>query len=182
MIRTCVLLASLLGCAGSLVVPVISNAATPAGETLTQLLHPLPEALPAPDFNLVDSDGNQHRLSDYRGRVVIINFWATWCPPCREEMPAMQRAWSQLQQDNIAMLAVNVGEDEDTVFTFTANYPVEFPLLLDRDSSVIQAWPVRGLPTTFVVDPRGNIVYRAIGSRNWDDPAVLTALRALQTR
>ena len=143
-------------------------------------LTPLPDKAPAPQFVLSDLDGGIHRLSDYRGKVVIINFWATWCPPCREEMPSMQRAWEQLRGEGIGMLAINVGEDEDAVFQFTANYPVEFPLLLDQDSSVTAAWPVRGLPTTFVVDPGGRLVYRAIGGREWDDPGLLTRIRALQ--
>lgn len=134
----------------------------------------------APEFELMDIDGGTHRLSDYRGKVLIVNFWATWCPPCREEMPSMQRAWGQLEQDGILMLAVNVGEDEDTIFQFTANYPVEFPLLMDRDSSVVGAWPVRGLPTTFVVDPEGRLAYRAIGGREWDDPQLLESVRGLR--
>lgn len=147
-----------------------------------QLLHELPDTPQAPDFNLADMDGARHRLSDYRGKVVIINFWATWCPPCREEMPSMQRAWGQLEREGVVMLAVNVGEDEDTIFTFTANYPVDFPLLLDSDSAVIQSWPVRGLPTTFVIDTKGAIVYRAIGGRAWDSPGILDTLRALRSR
>jgi peroxiredoxin len=146
------------------------------GKGLTEL----PEAPQASDFVLSDLDGNQHRLSDYRGQVVIINFWATWCPPCRAEMPSMQRAWEQLKKDGVVMLGINVGEDEDTIFQFTADYPVEFPLLMDSDSSVIGQWPVRGLPTTFVVDPRGKIVYRAIGGREWDDPALLALVSALK--
>jgi len=113
---------------------------------------------------------------------VIVNFWATWCPPCREEMPSMQRAWERLRDDNILILAIDIGEDEDTIFTFTADYPVEFPLLMDRDSSVIAQWPVRGLPTSFVVDPEGRIVYRAIGSRDWEHPALLETLRGLRSR
>ncbi len=136
----------------------------------------------APDFELTDIDGNIHRLADYRGKVLIVNFWATWCPPCREEMPSMQRAWEKLQQESILMLAINVGEDEDTIFQFTANYPVDFPLLMDRDSKIIGAWPVRGLPTTFVVDPQGRLVYRAIGGREWDDPEILAPVRALYPR
>lgn len=92
----------------------------------------------------------------------------------------MQRAWEQLREEGIEMLAINVGEDEDAVFQFTANYPVEFPLLLDQDSSVTGAWPVRGLPTTFVVDPGGRLVYRAIGGREWDDADLLTRIRALK--
>ncbi|MGD8615130.1 MAG: TlpA disulfide reductase family protein [Gammaproteobacteria bacterium] len=144
-------------------------------------LHPVAGRPAAPDFKLPDIDGATHRLSDYRGKVVIVSFWATWCPPCREEMPSMQRAWKRLKQENTVILAVNVGEDEDTIFTFTADYPMDFPLLMDLDSSVVQRWPVRGLPTTFVVDPQGRIVYRAVGSRDWEDPLILKTLRSLQT-
>jgi len=147
-----------------------------AGKGLTQLTN----TPPAPDFVLNDLDGKQHRLSDYRGQVVIINFWATWCPPCRAEMPSMQRAWEGLQREGIVILGIDVGEDEDTIFLFTANYPVEFPLLMDSDSAVINQWPVRGLPTTFVVDPKGRIVYQAIGGREWDDPELLSLVRALK--
>jgi len=136
----------------------------------------------APSFTLKDMDGKTHKLEDYRGQVVVLNFWATWCPPCREEMPSMERAWQQLQKENIAMLAVNVGEDADTIFTFTADYPVSFPLPMDRNSSVINEWPVRGLPTTFVLDKQGRIVYRVIGGREWDDPELIEMLIELQNQ
>jgi peroxiredoxin len=162
--------------AALLVLFSLPSAAQQAGKGLT----PLADKPPAPDFSLVDMDGEVYRLSDLRGRVVIVNFWATWCPPCREEMPSMQRAWEQLEAEGIVMLGINVGEDEDTIFEFTANYPVDFPLLLDRDSKIIGQWPVRGLPTTYVVDPDGRLVYQAIGSREWDDPALLSLVRALQ--
>lgn len=92
----------------------------------------------------------------------------------------MDRAWQTLEPDGIRMLAVNVGEDEDTIFQFTANYPVGFPLLMDRDSKVAEAWPIRGLPTTFVVDPQGRIAYRAIGGRDWDRAELLDPVRALK--
>jgi peroxiredoxin len=161
-----------------LLLPVLSPFATAqqAGQGLTEVT----DRPPSPDFLLTDMDGNRHRLSEYRGRVVIINFWATWCPPCRAEMPSMQRAWEQLKKEGILMFGIDVGEDEDTIFQFTANYPVEFPLLMDQDSSVIGQWPVRGLPTTFVVDPEGRIAYRAIGGREWDDPELLVLVRALK--
>lgn len=147
-----------------------------AGQTLT----PLPGAMPAPDFELQDTDGKLHRLSDYRGKTVIINFWTTWCPPCREEIPSMNRAWQQLRQEDVIILAINMGEDEDTIFVFTADYPAEFPLLLDRDGAVIAQWPVKGLPTTYIIAPDGSIAYRAIGGRAWDDSDILDILRALQ--
>jgi len=148
----------------------------------TQTLTLLPERQQAPGFVLKDVNGETHRLSDYRSRVVIVNFWATWCPPCREELPSMQRAWEQIRDEGIAMLGVNVGEDADTIFPFTAYYPMEFPLLMDLDSKVVEDWPVVGLPTTFVLDPEGRLVYRAIGGRRWDDPRLLEKVRGLKAR
>jgi peroxiredoxin len=145
-----------------------------------QTLMPVPGRPAAPDFELQDTEGQRHRLSDYRGRPVLINFWATWCPPCREEIPSMNRAWEKIRDEDIVMLAINVGEDEDTIFVFTADYPADFPVLLDRDGEVIGQWPVKGLPTTYIVDPEGRIAYRAIGGREWDDKGLLDALRALK--
>jgi peroxiredoxin len=162
--------------AAVLVLFSLPSAAQQAGAGLTRLA----DAPLAPDFSLLDMDGAVYRLSDYRGRVVIVNFWATWCPPCREEMPSMQRAWEQLRAEGILMFGINVGEDEDTIFQFTANYPVDFPLLMDSHSAITGRWPVLGLPTTFVVDPAGRLVYQAIGSREWDDPALLALIRELK--
>jgi peroxiredoxin len=146
-----------------------------AGEGLTELKdRPL-----AADFQLVDREGKVWRLSDLRGKPLLINFWATWCPPCRREMPSMERAWQQLQQEGIWLLAVNVGEDPATVREFVTRYPVSFPILFDRNSRVSEAWQVPGLPVTWLVDSEGRLVYRAIGHREWDDPALLAALRGL---
>lgn len=149
------------------------------GVHAAEALTPVAGNPPAPDFTLRDVDGRTHKLSSLRGKVVLINFWATWCPPCRAEMPSMQRAWQKLRAENFAMLAVNVGEDEDMVFGFTTPEPLEFPLLLDRDSTVVKAWPVRALPTTFIVDPEGRIAFRAIGGREWDHPELIKKIRAL---
>jgi peroxiredoxin len=149
--------------------------ASAADQTLT----PLPEGVMAPDFTLPDTHGRLHRLADYRGRPVIVNFWATWCPPCREEIPSMNRAWRELRAAGIVLLAVDVGEDADTVFVFTADYPAEFPLLLDESGEVIDQWPVKGLPTSYVIAPDGTLAYRAIGGRAWDDPELLNAIRRL---
>jgi peroxiredoxin len=145
-----------------------------------QRLTPITGNVPAPDFELLDTNGKTHRLSDYRGRPVIINFWTTWCPPCREELPSMNRAWKQLEKEGIAMLAINMGEDEDTIFIFSADYPTDFPILMDQSGEVIASWPVKGLPTTYVIAPDGNIAYRAIGSREWDDKDLLDTIRALK--
>lgn len=153
--------------------------AAPAGHA-DQTLTPIPGNLPAPDFELLDTEGNTHRLSDYRGKPVIINFWTTWCPPCREEIPSMNRAWRQLEQDGVVMLGINMGEDEDRIFLFSADYPADFPMLLDKDGKVIADYPVKGLPTTYVIAPDGTFAYRAIGGREWDAAMLLDKVRALR--
>lgn len=144
-----------------------------------QTLSPLAKPFSAPDFNLKGEDGKTYRLFDYRGKVVVLNFWATWCPPCREEMPSMERAHQKVKSEKIVILAVNVGETEGKVFEFTGRYPVTFPLPLDIDGTVIQKYPVIGLPTTFVIDPHGIVTHRAIGGREWDSDILLNQLRKM---
>lgn len=153
----------------------------PAGtESEDQTLTPMADKPTAPDFDLKDPNDQPQRLADYRGKPVILNFWATWCPPCREEMPSMQRAHEAVSGDGIALLAVNVGEDADTINQVLAENPVAFPLPMDVDSRVVQSYPVRGLPTTFVIDPDGRLAYVATGGRKWDDPKLLDQVRALK--
>jgi thiol-disulfide isomerase/thioredoxin len=116
-----------------------------------------------------------------RGKPLIVNFWATWCPPCRAEMPSMERAWQELADEDILLIGINVGENADTVNGFIEQVPVSFPLPMDTDSQLTQTWPLlRGLPTTFVVDPDGRLVYIATGEREWDDPVLLDLVRALK--
>ena len=160
---------------GFLLLSVMISPPLLAGEAL----HPLADKPLAADFNLPDMDGKRHRLADYRGKVVVLNFWATWCPPCREELPSMEKAHRLLAGEDVRIVAINVGEDADTVFTFTADYPMSYDVLLDTDSSVIRQYPVIGLPTTLIIDPRGRIVYRAVGSRDWADAGLLKTLRKL---
>jgi peroxiredoxin len=133
---------------------------------------------PAADFQLPDLDGNIHRLQDYHGKPIIINFWATWCPPCRAELPSMNRGWKKVKGE-IAMIAVNIGEDEETIKRFMQDYPIDFQVLLDKNASSIQTWPISGLPTTFVVSPDGNIHYQAVGEREWDNEELLEKVKYL---
>ena len=160
------------------IVTGLAHAAGQPAQTLTKLDQPFP----APDFTLTGEDDKTYRLADYRGKVVVLNFWATWCPPCRYEMPSMERAHQKVRGENIVILAVNVGENADQIFEFTGQYPVTFPLLLDLDAAVSRKYPVIGLPTTFVIDPRGVVTHRAIGGREWDDEQLLGELRKLLRR
>ena len=145
-----------------------------------QTLSPVDKSFSAPEFALKGEDGKTYRLADYRGKVVLLNFWATWCPPCRDEMPSMERAHEKLKGENIIILAINVGEDANTIFAFTGQYPVTFPLPLDIDGSVTRKYPIVGLPTTFIIDPQGNVTHRAIGGRDWDSDQILGQLRKMQ--
>jgi len=155
----------------------LSNQLIAGNQSLTRL-----NDISVKNFNLPDIDGENYTLTDFRGQPVIINFWATWCPPCRRELPSMNRAWQKIKNQGIHMIAINVGEDEDTIFSFTGDYPIDFLTLLDLDGSTVKAWPVKGLPTTFVLDPQGRIVYQAVGEREWDDEALLDKVRALRTK
>jgi peroxiredoxin len=158
-----------------LLCPAVGSSQTVQGE-----LFPEPLLRQAPPFHLQDLQGGYHHLQDYRGRVVIVNVWASWCLPCRQELPSMNRAWATLKPLGIAMLAVNLGEEPNAVSAFLADYPIEFPVLLDRRGDLVQRWQVRGLPTTFVLNVRGEVVYRAVGEQAWDDEILLRQLRALQ--
>jgi len=146
----------------------------------SDMLTALPDKPLAPGFELPDDAGELHSLASFRGKPVIINFWATWCPPCREEMPSMNRAWDKVKNEGIEMIAVNVGEDEDTIMSFMGEYPIDFRVLLDQDAEVSSAWPIKGLPTTFVLDKEGRLAYRAIGGREWDDDKLLDIVRTLK--
>jgi len=155
-------------------------ALVPPSTASDQTLTPLPDTPEAPAFDLAGPDGERYRLQDMRGKPVIVNFWATWCPPCRAEMPSIQRAWEDLSDEDILVVGINVGEDAGTVNGFLERTPVTFPLPLDKDSKVVQRWPLRGLPTTFIVAPDGRLVYKAVGEREWDDQALLDQVRALK--
>jgi thiol-disulfide isomerase/thioredoxin len=152
-------------------------AAMPACQAQGRGLTPVPGTPPAPTLRLLDADDKPVDLAKYRGRVVLVNFWATWCPPCRKEFPSLGRVRKLFKPAEFEVLAVNVGEDPDTVFSFAGN--TEFPVLFDRDSKAMAGWPVRGLPTTLLVDRQGRLAFRATGGREFDDPEIVAAIRQL---
>jgi thiol-disulfide isomerase/thioredoxin len=148
----------------------------PLSHGLTQLT-----PLPAPALKLRDLEGNVHDLAALNGKVVLVNFWATWCPPCRREMPSLERLSQALAGEAFVVLAVDVGEDAETIDSFTSQLDTvpTFPVLLDARSTAMQGWKVAGLPTTFLVDKQGRIVASAIGGREFDHPQMIEAIRGL---
>ncbi len=131
------------------------------------------------DFALPDVAGNMHRLSDFKDHVVLVTFWASWCSECLWEMPAMEQLWRSLKREGLILLGVNVGEDAKTVSAFTDGKGLSFSVLLDADLAVYKEWPVLGLPTSFLVDKQGKLVYKAVGALNWQDAAVVAKVRGL---
>jgi peroxiredoxin len=148
---------------------------------LTHIMAPVNPRKPAPDFSLPDMDGKIHKLSDYPGKVVLLNFWATWCPPCRREMPSMEKLHLELKGKPFQILACDQQEDGDTVFAFTGQLDPAptFPLLLDSKSAISRAYGVPGLPTTFLIDKSGQIAYRAVGGREFGHPAIRALIEEL---
>jgi len=146
-----------------------------------QQLRPWTEGA-APMLALQDLEGRAHRLEDYRGKVVLVNFWATWCEPCREEMPSMNRLRAALAGQPFAVLAVNIGESDARIRRFLEQVPLEFPVLLDRDSATAKAWRARVLPMSFLVGPDGRIRYQVVGEIDWTEDRVRKAIAAMLPR
>ena len=123
---------------------------------------------PAPQFSLASAAGPDVRLADYRGQVVLVNFWATWCEPCRTEMPAIDRVYRQQQGRGFEVLAVDVEEGAGQVQTYQAELGLSFPALLDADGTVSRSYRARGLPTSFLVDRQGTIRFVKVGALDED--------------
>ena len=129
---------------------------------------------------LVDTKGVEHSLEQYRGKVVVVNFWATWCPPCVEELPSLESAWQRYRQQGLVVLAVS-DEETDVVTSFLDRLPTDitFPLLIDRDMKSGNRWKIRGLPTTVIIDRSGDVYWRAEGQLDFSALDVNEKLLAL---
>jgi len=132
-----------------------------------------------PELKLKDVEGRLHDLGEYRGKVVLVNFWATWCEPCRDELPSMMRLRQRFAGRPFEVLAVDAGEGEARVKEFLQKMPLSFPVLLDTDSAAMRDWKVRGLPASFVVDATGQIRYSFLGELDWMDARTSGEIGAL---
>ena len=150
-----------------------------AGESATPFGIRVYETGKAPNFTLKDIDGEAFELNSTRGKWVFLHFWASWCGPCREEMPAIQKLSEAIDQDSLPIIMINTAEDEDTIFSFLGEVQVNINSLMDADGQVTEVWKPRGLPTTFLIDPEGYVRYQAIGGRDWHKPEYISFLRNL---
>jgi thiol-disulfide isomerase/thioredoxin len=137
------------------------------------------EPKPAPALRLENLDGRAFDLSQARGGWAIVHFWASWCGPCRREMPTVEGMAQALADRSVTIVLVNTAENEDAVFSFMSVVAPGLDTLMDYDGSVTERWQPRGLPSTFLVDPAGRLRFVALGGRTWDSTEYLTFLRAL---
>jgi thiol-disulfide isomerase/thioredoxin len=142
-------------------------------------LEPVPHAPAAPALVLDDPAGHAHDLAELAGAVVLVNFWASWCPPCLKEMPSLERLRARLAGRGFEVLAVNVGESPRRARAMLDRLGYSGTLLLDPDQAAFAAWGVEVLPTSFVVGPGGRVRLRAVGDVAWDAADVVEAVEAL---
>ena len=146
-----------------------------------ELIRP-PRPKYADDFTLPTAAGASFRLSAHRGRPIFMNFWATWCPPCLEEMPSMERLWRDQKQSGFVMLAVTVDADPKVVAPFVERHGFTFTVGLDAKMELAQIYGVRALPSSFVIDRDGQLTAVAIGPRAWDNVAAQSLIERLVAR
>lgn len=132
-----------------------------------------------PDIELDDLQGNRHRLSAYRGKVVLINFWATWCPPCVKEIPSLNELNRKMANRDFQLLTINVGEQEAVIKKFLEQRPVDFPVLLDSNGEAIKSWKVYAYPSNYLLDGNGRIRYGYYGALDWVAPEVVDVIQKL---
>jgi thiol-disulfide isomerase/thioredoxin len=128
------------------------------------------------DFTLPLLDGTRITLSQLKGKVVFLNFWATWCGPCVSEMPSMEAVYQKLKNRGFEILAVNLGDSGREVSAFMKKYNLNFPAVLDEKDTVSNYYNIQAIPTTYIIDKRGLIIARLVGSINWNTPKVISAL------
>jgi peroxiredoxin len=145
-----------------------ATAATATDPTKALGLQAPEEVVEAPGFSLPDLTGKKIQLRELRGKLVLLNFFATWCGPCRDEMPGMERLFRIHRDNGFVVVAINVQESAKTVRPFVQQLKLSFPTVLDAEASVSREYGVRALPVTFLIGRDGNILWRAMGGRDWE--------------
>jgi peroxiredoxin len=138
------------------------------------------ESAAAPDFTLLSLEGQPAQLREFRGKVVLLNFWATWCAPCLHEMPSLERLYQTFKQTDFVLLAVSMDrQGQEVARPFVDNLKLTFPVLLDPTLEVSRQYGVRGLPTTYLIDPQGLLIGAVIGARDWYKPEAKVLIASL---
>ena len=133
-----------------------------------------------PNFSLKDLSGHKVEIEQFRGKIIFLNFWATWCGPCKEEMPSMEILHQQFKKKNFVLLTISVDyEGIKPVQEFIKKHPYTFPVLLDPKCETLDLFEVKGIPTTFLIDKKGKMLGKAIGPRDWKSTEVITLLNLL---
>jgi thiol-disulfide isomerase/thioredoxin len=162
-------------------VPLSADTLAAELDVVTSLdLEKVQGAPPLIDFTLPNLAGTSLTLSSLKGKVVLLNFWATWCPPCRQEMPGFDKLYQSLRSDpDFVLLAVDSLEDAKTVRSFLDKNPYHFPVVLDTQGTATQTYSVRAYPTTYLIDRQGRVIGGIVGAREWDTPVTLADIRKL---
>jgi len=163
----------------ALCLSLLSAAAFSRPARAQAVLQPWTGPAAAPEIELRTIDGLPFNLAELGGKVVLVNFWATWCEPCVEEMPSLQRLRDKLGPARFEVLAVNYQEGEPRIRTFLQKVPLSFPIVRDTDGGVARAWKVRIFPTTFVVDAEQKVRFSLVGSIDWSTPETERRIRAV---
>ena len=142
-------------------------------------LEPMKENSPTPDFSLPTPDGKKISLKDFRGKIVFLNFWASWCAPCREEMPAMDRLYQEFKDKNFVVLAVAVKDRKQDAISFVKELKLTYPIGLDPEGEVGLLYGAWGLPTTYLIGTKGEGLARAWGPAEWHGPTARKLIKEL---
>jgi cytochrome c biogenesis protein CcmG/thiol:disulfide interchange protein DsbE len=149
----------------------------------SRFIRPLQEGKPAPNFTFPDLEGRKVSLSDFRGKVVLVNIWATWCPPCRDEMPSMQKLYERFKGEHFEIVAVSINTDgREAVARFMQQMNLTFPALLDPKEKIRSLYGITGVPESFIVDREGILVNKVIGPMDWSSPPVFDFFQELIQR
>ncbi len=144
----------------------------PANATINDLIGKLGGGIPKEQIKMKDAEimninNKFSKLSDYKGKIIMLNLWATWCPPCRAEMPSMQKLYNDFKNKDFIILAVSLGEDLNTVSKFLKNNRFTFPIFIDNKNEVARTYSTGSIPTTYIIDKEGNIIARFVGGIDW---------------
>jgi DsbE subfamily thiol:disulfide oxidoreductase len=156
-----------------------SKGAAALDYTVIPKMEPMKDRPTAPDFTLATPDGRKMSLKDYRGKVVFLNFWATWCPSCRTEMPDMDKLYREFKGKGLEIVAVNVKDKRDDAMGFVKNMKLTYPIMMDPEGEIGLLYGAWGMPATYLIDRKGVVQARLWGPAEWYSPAARNLIKTM---